>query len=166
MSTLQARLAARRLRVTWWGQDAGIGTNIDSFYEYLIKAHLLFGDATFLPMFFACYQGIMAYIKKGAWYLVYTPRRSIPPPFPRSVRICSTTPVHLPPSSFQPQRLPPPHAPELTFLAAVLTSACFLPPGCEHAQRSTRLDGLLVAGFLLARIAGARVSPLNPIGCT
>lgn len=54
---------------------AGLGTNIDSFYEYLIKAHFLIGDTSFLPMFHQCYQGIMTVLKKGAWYLV----SSVPP---------------------------------------------------------------------------------------
>ncbi|KAK2452124.1 Glycosyl hydrolase family 47 protein [Trifolium repens] len=29
-------------------QDAGTGTSIDSFYEYLLKAYLLFGDEEYL----------------------------------------------------------------------------------------------------------------------
>jgi mannosidase alpha-like ER degradation enhancer 2 len=53
----------------WTHQDSGLGTNVDSFYEYLVKAHLLFGDNSFLPMFLDSYTGIMKYIRRGVWYL-------------------------------------------------------------------------------------------------
>ena len=53
----------------WTHQDSGLGTNVDSFYEYLIKGHLLFGDSDFLAMFIDSYQGIMKYIRRGVWYL-------------------------------------------------------------------------------------------------
>ncbi|KAJ1488278.1 glycoside hydrolase, partial [Baffinella frigidus] len=53
----------------WTHQDAGLGVNIDSFYEYLVKAHLLLGDSSMLAMFSESYAGIMKYLKKGAWYL-------------------------------------------------------------------------------------------------
>jgi len=49
----------------WTHQDSGLGTNVDSFYEYLIKGHLLFGDGEFLTMFFDSYNGIMKYIRRG-----------------------------------------------------------------------------------------------------
>ncbi|KAJ9154225.1 hypothetical protein P3X46_027583 [Hevea brasiliensis] len=35
----------------WTQKDAGIGTSIDSFYEYLLKAYLLFGDEEYLKIF-------------------------------------------------------------------------------------------------------------------
>ena len=53
----------------WTHQDSGLGTNVDSFYEYLVKAHLLFGDTNFLSMFLDSYTGIMKYIRRGVWYL-------------------------------------------------------------------------------------------------
>ena len=31
--------------------DAGIGTSVDSFYEYLLKCHVLLGDKEYLQMF-------------------------------------------------------------------------------------------------------------------
>jgi hypothetical protein len=43
----------------WTNPLSGIGAGIDSFYEYLLKAHILFGDSKFLKMvpsdFFFCY---------------------------------------------------------------------------------------------------------------
>ena len=53
----------------WTHQDSGLGTNVDSFYEYLIKAHLLFNDGDMLTMFFQSYAAIMKYIRRGVWYL-------------------------------------------------------------------------------------------------
>lgn len=35
----------------WIDDSAGIGAGIDSFYEYLFKAFVLFGNAEFLRMF-------------------------------------------------------------------------------------------------------------------
>ena len=53
----------------WTHHDSGLGTNIDSLYEYLVKAHFLFGDGDSLHMFSECYAGIMKFLRKGAWYL-------------------------------------------------------------------------------------------------
>ncbi|EKX52850.1 hypothetical protein GUITHDRAFT_64693 [Guillardia theta CCMP2712] len=53
----------------WTHLDSGLGTNIDSLYEYLVKAHFLFGDGDSLHMFSECYAGIMKFLRKGAWYL-------------------------------------------------------------------------------------------------
>jgi mannosidase alpha-like ER degradation enhancer 2 len=53
----------------WTHQDSGLGTNVDSFYEYLVKTHLLFNDGDLLSMFFESYAGIMKYIRRGVWYL-------------------------------------------------------------------------------------------------
>jgi len=53
----------------WTHQDAGLGTNIDSFYEYLIKGYILLGDTNLKEMFQVCYSGIIKYLKKGNWYM-------------------------------------------------------------------------------------------------
>ncbi|BBG92416.1 Glycosyl hydrolase family 47 protein [Prunus dulcis] len=46
----------------WTQKDAGIGTSIDSFYEYLLKAYLLFGDEEYLFIFQEAYAAAMHYL--------------------------------------------------------------------------------------------------------
>ncbi|PIA31515.1 hypothetical protein AQUCO_04900074v1 [Aquilegia coerulea] len=53
----------------WTQKDAGIGTSIDSFYEYLLKAHLLFGDEEYLFMFQEAYKAAMRYLFNDPWYV-------------------------------------------------------------------------------------------------
>ncbi|GFY85009.1 glycosyl hydrolase family 47 protein [Actinidia rufa] len=53
----------------WTQKDAGIGTSIDSFYEYLLKAHLLFGDEEYLFIFQEAYEAAMRYLYTDPWYV-------------------------------------------------------------------------------------------------
>ncbi|XP_056696051.1 alpha-mannosidase I MNS4 isoform X2 [Spinacia oleracea] len=53
----------------WTQKDAGIGTSIDSFYEYLLKAFLLFGDEEHLFMFQEAYGAVMRYLFTDPWYV-------------------------------------------------------------------------------------------------
>ncbi|CAI7853451.1 unnamed protein product [Closterium sp. NIES-54] len=53
----------------WTHKDAGVGTSIDSFYEYLIKAHILFGDYEYLHIFQAAYDAVMTHIFHDPWYV-------------------------------------------------------------------------------------------------
>ncbi|KAJ1698360.1 hypothetical protein LUZ63_006872 [Rhynchospora breviuscula] len=53
----------------WTQKDAGIGTSIDSFYEYLLKAYLLFGDEEYLFMFQEAYKAAMRYLHHDPWYV-------------------------------------------------------------------------------------------------
>ncbi|XP_019181231.1 PREDICTED: alpha-mannosidase I MNS4 isoform X1 [Ipomoea nil] len=53
----------------WTQKDAGIGTSIDSFYEYLLKAHLLFGDEEYLFIFQEAYKAAMNYLYSDPWYV-------------------------------------------------------------------------------------------------
>eukprot|EP00250_Pteridium_aquilinum_P019965 c24647_g1_i3 orf=210-1592(+) len=53
----------------WTHKDAGIGTSIDSFYEYLLKAYLLFGDEEYLYIFNEAYKAVMQYLHNDPWYL-------------------------------------------------------------------------------------------------
>eukprot|EP00850_Spirogloea_muscicola_P003129 SM000012S25391 [mRNA] locus=s12:818709:824031:+ [translate_table: standard] len=53
----------------WTHQDAGIGTSIDSFYEYLIKAHMLLGDDEYLHIFKQAYGAVMDHLYHDPWYL-------------------------------------------------------------------------------------------------
>eukprot|EP01029_Cantina_marsupialis_P022016 TRINITY_DN5349_c0_g1_i2.p1 TRINITY_DN5349_c0_g1~~TRINITY_DN5349_c0_g1_i2.p1 ORF type:complete len:819 (-),score=162.55 TRINITY_DN5349_c0_g1_i2:76-2532(-) len=52
----------------WTEPLAGLGTNIDSFYEYLVKGYFLFGDGEFWDMFVDIYNHIMTYLPNGAFY--------------------------------------------------------------------------------------------------
>ena len=51
----------------WTQQDAGVGTSIDSFYEYLLKQHVLFGDAEALRVYHEAVRAADAYISAGPW---------------------------------------------------------------------------------------------------
>lgn len=53
----------------WTQKDAGIGTSIDSFYEYLLKAYLLFGGEEYLYIFQESYQAAMHYLFNDPWYV-------------------------------------------------------------------------------------------------
>lgn len=53
----------------WTQKDAGIGTSIDSFYEYLLKAYLLFGDEEYLFIFQEAYGAAMYYLYNDPWYV-------------------------------------------------------------------------------------------------
>ncbi|KAL3649050.1 Alpha-mannosidase I mns4 [Castilleja foliolosa] len=53
----------------WTQKDAGIGTSIDSFYEYLLKAYILFGDEEYLFIFQEAYKAAMLYLYKDPWYV-------------------------------------------------------------------------------------------------
>jgi mannosidase alpha-like ER degradation enhancer 2 len=51
------------------GKFTGIGSGVDSFYEYLLKSYLLFGDKESLDMFEQFYSAIKANLKQGPWYV-------------------------------------------------------------------------------------------------
>jgi mannosidase alpha-like ER degradation enhancer 2 len=56
-------------RGSWTEQLSGIGSNSDSFYEYLIKHYLLFPqDVDFWPMFLTTYHGVYNESRLGEWY--------------------------------------------------------------------------------------------------
>ena len=44
---------------------SGIGAGIDSYYEYLLKSYILFGEREDLEMFKEMYHSIMKYLRKG-----------------------------------------------------------------------------------------------------
>lgn len=49
----------------WLGEISGVGAGIDSFYEYLLKSWVLFGDQTYLSMFQQSYDRIKHYMRRG-----------------------------------------------------------------------------------------------------
>ncbi|XP_077237851.1 glycosyl hydrolase family 47 protein isoform X2 [Tasmannia lanceolata] len=52
----------------WIEYSSGIGAGVDSFYEYLIKAHILFGREEFWDMFHSAYLAVQKYFRHGPWY--------------------------------------------------------------------------------------------------
>ncbi|OWZ23537.1 ER degradation-enhancing alpha-mannosidase [Phytophthora megakarya] len=52
----------------WTETSSGVGSNSDSFYEYLMKMYELFGDREALEMFAQVYPAVLAHNKHGDWY--------------------------------------------------------------------------------------------------
>ncbi|UYV62865.1 K02A2.6-like [Cordylochernes scorpioides] len=50
----------------WVGRMSGVGAGLDSFYEYLLKSYILFGETEDLEMFNESYSLIKRYLRKGA----------------------------------------------------------------------------------------------------
>ena len=53
----------------WVRFDASIGAGADSFYEYMLKSYLLFGNEEYLEMFAGLYVAAMRYLrpKEPGW---------------------------------------------------------------------------------------------------
>eukprot|EP00048_Salpingoeca_helianthica_P021052 m.10074 g.10074 ORF g.10074 m.10074 type:complete len:891 (+) comp5538_c0_seq1:152-2824(+) len=54
---------------TWTLLDAGVGSNQDSFYEYLLKGAMLFNDPEMLEMFDHVYTAATTHMKQGHMYV-------------------------------------------------------------------------------------------------
>ncbi|KAF3329130.1 putative alpha-mannosidase I MNS5 [Carex littledalei] len=52
----------------WIEYSSGIGAGVDSFYEYLMKAYILFGSDEFWDMFHLAYLAVQKYFRHGPWY--------------------------------------------------------------------------------------------------
>ncbi|CAI5461801.1 unnamed protein product [Closterium sp. Yama58-4] len=55
----------------WVEGNTGIGAGVDSFYEYLLKAYVLFGDPDYWHMFQAAYTATQRYLRTphpSSWY--------------------------------------------------------------------------------------------------
>ncbi len=52
----------------WAESVSGIGSNSDSFYEYLLKAYLLFRNKDLYVMFTATYSAIKRFVQLGDWF--------------------------------------------------------------------------------------------------
>lgn len=52
----------------WIEHSSGIGAGVDSFYEYLLKAHILFGREELWKMFQSAYLAVQKYFRHGPWY--------------------------------------------------------------------------------------------------
>jgi mannosidase alpha-like ER degradation enhancer 1 len=51
----------------WLQTHSGIGAGIDSFYEYLLKAYIMFGDEEMLEWFNAAYAAVQDHTLWGPW---------------------------------------------------------------------------------------------------
>nr|CAD7456261.1 unnamed protein product [Timema tahoe] len=49
----------------WLGRLSGLGAGLDSFYEYLLKSYILFGEHEDYDMFSEAYSKIKQYMRKG-----------------------------------------------------------------------------------------------------
>ncbi|KAM4587585.1 ER degradation-enhancing alpha-mannosidase-like protein 1 isoform 2-T2 [Odontesthes bonariensis] len=49
----------------WVGKQSGLGAGMDSFYEYLLKSYILFGEKEDYQMFQASYQSIQNHLRRG-----------------------------------------------------------------------------------------------------
>ena len=55
-------------RGTWTSRSGGIGAGCDSFFEYLLKAHVVLGDAEYLDIFNDAYVAAMRHYHDDGWY--------------------------------------------------------------------------------------------------
>lgn len=49
----------------WIGKMSGVGAGLDSFYEYLLKVYILFGEEEDFYMFNESYKTLKRYVRKG-----------------------------------------------------------------------------------------------------
>jgi mannosidase alpha-like ER degradation enhancer 1 len=49
----------------WTGTMSGIGAGLDSFFEYLLKSYIMFGDQQDLDMFIQAYETIQEKLRRG-----------------------------------------------------------------------------------------------------
>ncbi|XP_039179496.1 ER degradation-enhancing alpha-mannosidase-like protein 1 isoform X2 [Crotalus tigris] len=49
----------------WVGKQSGLGAGLDSFYEYLLKSYILFGEKEDLEMFSDAYRSIQNHLRRG-----------------------------------------------------------------------------------------------------
>ncbi|GMS91606.1 hypothetical protein PENTCL1PPCAC_13781, partial [Pristionchus entomophagus] len=50
---------------SWTGYVSGLGAGLDSFYEYLLKAFIMFGEEEDLSMFNEAYAAIQSHMRRG-----------------------------------------------------------------------------------------------------
>lgn len=49
----------------WVSKQSGLGAGMDSFYEYLLKSYILFGEKEDYKMFQAAYESIQIHLRRG-----------------------------------------------------------------------------------------------------
>lgn len=50
----------------WVSKQSGLGAGMDSFYEYLLKSYILFGEKEDYRMFQASYESIQNHLRRGS----------------------------------------------------------------------------------------------------
>ncbi|CAG9865337.1 unnamed protein product [Phyllotreta striolata] len=53
----------------WTAQDAGIGSGVDSYFEYLVKGSILLQRPELMEMFYQAKKSIDKHLKKDDWYM-------------------------------------------------------------------------------------------------
>ena len=53
----------------WQETVSGVGSNSDSFYEYLLKISLLFNKREYFHMFNATYAAVKQHASAGDWFM-------------------------------------------------------------------------------------------------
>jgi mannosidase alpha-like ER degradation enhancer 3 len=53
----------------WVRRESGIGAGIDSYFEYSLKAYILFGEEDYLYRFNKHYEAVMRYVNKGPMFI-------------------------------------------------------------------------------------------------
>jgi mannosidase alpha-like ER degradation enhancer 2 len=53
----------------WTQAEASVGVGVDSFYEYLLKSYMLFGDERHLSIFEEAYAAVEANLRLSPWYV-------------------------------------------------------------------------------------------------
>lgn len=49
----------------WLGNLSGLGAGLDSFYEYLLKSYIMFGETEDYQMFSSIYKSINEHMRRG-----------------------------------------------------------------------------------------------------
>jgi mannosidase alpha-like ER degradation enhancer 1 len=49
----------------WVGRLSGLGAGLDSYFEYLLKSYILFGEEEDYLMFNESYSGFKQYLRRG-----------------------------------------------------------------------------------------------------
>eukprot|EP00172_Hildenbrandia_rubra_P001584 Plantae.Rhodophyta-Hildenbrandia_rubra.ctg21434.p1 GENE.Plantae.Rhodophyta-Hildenbrandia_rubra.ctg21434~~Plantae.Rhodophyta-Hildenbrandia_rubra.ctg21434.p1 ORF type:complete len:656 (+),score=68.39 Plantae.Rhodophyta-Hildenbrandia_rubra.ctg21434:355-2322(+) len=68
----QANLVGNHIDTTngmWVAREAGVAGTVDSYYEYMLKGYILFGDERLLDMIRTSFTAIEKYLAHGPWYL-------------------------------------------------------------------------------------------------
>lgn len=53
----------------WTLKESGIGAGVDSYFEYLYKGYLLFGDEEYFKLFQEYHESIMKHLYKSPWFV-------------------------------------------------------------------------------------------------
>lgn len=49
----------------WLGKLSGLGAGLDSYYEYLLKSYIMFGETEDYAMFHQLYDSVNKYMRQG-----------------------------------------------------------------------------------------------------